>query len=80
MTNKKTFEENLTELQQIVDELQQGDVPLEKAMTQFQKGVQLSQTLEKTLSEAEKKLTQVMTADGQESDFQLNNQESSDQK
>ena len=48
MTENKTFEENLEELQQIVDRLQQGDVPLEEAMNQFQKGVKLSQKLEKT--------------------------------
>ena len=77
MTENKTFEENLEELQQIVDRLQQGDVPLEEAMNQFQKGVKLSQKLEKTLSEAENKLTKVMTADGQEHDFHLADKESS---
>ncbi|KJY49177.1 Exodeoxyribonuclease 7 small subunit [Bombilactobacillus mellis] len=77
MTENKTFEENLEELQQIVDRLQQGDVPLEEAMNQFQKGVKLSQKLEKTLSEAENKLTKVMTADGQEQDFHLADKESS---
>ena len=77
MTENKTFEENLEELQQIVDRLQQGDVPLEEAMNQFQKGVKLSQKLEKTLSEAENKLTKVMTADGQEQDFYLEDKESS---
>lgn len=77
MTENKTFEENLEELQQIVDRLQQGDVPLEEAMNQFQKGVKLSQKLEKTLSEAENKLTKVMTADGQKQDFHLEDKESS---
>ena len=77
MTENKTLEENLEELQQIVDRLQQGDVPLEEAMNQFQKGVKLSQKLEKTLSEAENKLTKVMTADGQEQDFHLEDKESS---
>lgn len=77
MTEDKTFEENLEELQKIVDRLQQGDVPLEEAMKQFQKGVKLSQKLEKTLSEAENKLTKVMTADGQENDFHLSDKESS---
>lgn len=77
MTENKTFEENLEELQQIVDRLQQGDVPLEEAMNQFQKGVKLSQKLEKTLSEAENKLTKVMNADGQEQDFHLADKESS---
>ena len=47
MAEKKlTFEENLAQLEAIVNELETGDVPLEKAMTAFQKGVKLSQTLE----------------------------------
>lgn len=71
MTKEKTFEENLTTLQQIVDRLQKGDVPLEEAMNQFQQGVQLSQKLNKILSQAEEKLTQVMDEEGQTSDFQL---------
>ncbi|MCO6543040.1 MAG: exodeoxyribonuclease VII small subunit [Lactobacillus sp.] len=77
--NDKTFEENLDELQKIVDNLQQGEVPLEEAMDQFQKGINLSKILEKTLSEAEKKLTKVMTADGQETTFQLDTKESSEE-
>ncbi|AXX64333.1 exodeoxyribonuclease VII small subunit [Bombilactobacillus bombi] len=78
--NDKTFEENLDELQKIVDNLQQGEVPLEEAMDQFQKGINLSKILEKTLSEAEKKLTKVMTADGQETTFQLDTKESSEEQ
>lgn len=41
-TDKKTFEENLTDLEAIVTRLERGDVPLEEALTQFQAGVALS--------------------------------------
>ncbi|UQS83450.1 exodeoxyribonuclease VII small subunit [Bombilactobacillus thymidiniphilus] len=72
MTEKKqSFEDNLNELQQIVEQLQQGDIPLEKAMDQFQKGVKLSKKLEQTLTEAENKLTQVVDEDGGTSTFNL---------
>ncbi|GAB6091911.1 exodeoxyribonuclease VII small subunit [Furfurilactobacillus curtus] len=66
-----TFEENLTRLQEIVTQLEQGDVPLETALTQFQAGVKLSQQLQETLTKAEKTLTQVMNDDGQTADFEV---------
>ncbi|MGR3741646.1 exodeoxyribonuclease VII small subunit [Companilactobacillus sp. DQM5] len=62
----KTFEDNLNELENIVIELEKGDVPLEEAMKKFQKGIDLSNTLEKTLKSAEKTLTKVMTDDNEE--------------
>lgn len=68
-TDKKTFEENLTDLEAIVTRLERGDVPLEEALTQFQAGVALSQELQKTLSEAEKTLTKMINTQGQEVTF-----------
>lgn len=66
---KKNFEENLSDLEAIVSQLERGDVPLEEALTQFQTGVKLSQELQKTLGEAEKTLTKMMNDDGQEVPF-----------
>ncbi|MYV05188.1 exodeoxyribonuclease VII small subunit [Furfurilactobacillus milii] len=65
-----TFEENLTALQAIVTKLEQGDVPLETALTQFQQGVTLSKQLQDTLDNAEKTLTKMMNDTGQEVDFE----------
>ncbi|KRL57333.1 exodeoxyribonuclease VII small subunit [Furfurilactobacillus rossiae] len=65
-----TFEENLTALQAIVTKLEQGDVPLETALTQFQQGVTLSKQLQDTLDNAEKTLTKMMNDNGQEVDFE----------
>ena len=63
---KKTFEENLADLEEIVTNLESGSVPLEEAMEKFKKGVTLSKELEKTLSDAEETVTKVMTKDGEE--------------
>jgi len=63
---KKTFEENLADLEAIVTNLESGNVPLEEAMEKFKKGVTLSKDLEKTLSDAEATVTKIMTKDGQE--------------
>lgn len=69
-TKKISFEENLENLEKIVTELEQGDVPLEKALAEFQKGIALSQQLEKTLANAEETLAKVMTDTNQEVTFQ----------
>ncbi|HFU4466191.1 TPA: exodeoxyribonuclease VII small subunit [Streptococcus suis] len=65
----KTFEENLAELEGIVTKLERGDVALEEALAEFQKGMILSKDLQKTLAEAEKTLVKVMQADGSEAEM-----------
>lgn len=66
MSTKKIFEERLQELEAIVTRLENGDVPLEEAISEFQKGMVLSKDLQKTLQAAEKTLVKVMQADGTE--------------
>lgn len=65
-----TFEENLVTLETIVAQLEQGDIPLEQALTQFQKGVALSKELQTTLQDAEKTLTTMMNDSDQEVAFE----------
>lgn len=65
-----TFEENLAMLETIVAQLEQGDIPLEQALTQFQKGVALSKELQTTLQDAEKTLTTMMNDSDQEVAFE----------
>ncbi len=65
----KTFEENLAELEAVVSKLEQGDVALEEALSEFQKGMKLSKSLQKTLKEAEETLIKVMQADGTETEM-----------
>ncbi|MGT2865974.1 exodeoxyribonuclease VII small subunit [Streptococcus fryi] len=66
----KTFEEELKELESIVARLENGDVPLEEAISEFQKGMALSKGLQKTLMKAEKTLLKVMQADGTEKEME----------
>ena len=69
MPKKKTFEENLQELEAIVTKLENGDVSLEDAIEVFQQGMILSKELQKTLDSAEKTLVKVMQADGTETEM-----------
>ena len=66
MSKEHTFEENLQALEAIVTKLETGDVALEDAISEFQKGMALSKVLQQTLKEAEKTLVTVMQDDGTE--------------
>jgi exodeoxyribonuclease VII small subunit len=52
-----TFEKAMKKLEQIVRELESGDQPLEKAIKQFEEGVQLSKFCSEKLDETEKRVT-----------------------
>ena len=69
MSKEKKFVENLADLEAIVQKLESGDVALEEAITEFQKGMKLSKELQDTLDQAEKTLVKVMQADGTEADL-----------
>ncbi|HCN73891.1 exodeoxyribonuclease VII small subunit [Pseudolactococcus plantarum] len=64
-----SFEDNLGALEDIVKRLENGDVPLEEAIAEFQKGMKLSKALQQTLKEAEETLVKVMADDGSEQAF-----------
>jgi len=55
--SKKTFEQSMKQLEQIVQELEAGDLPLEKAIQKFEEGIQLSNFCSKKLDETEKKIS-----------------------
>ncbi|GBG04391.1 exodeoxyribonuclease VII small subunit [Lactobacillus rodentium] len=63
---KNNFEEQLTELQEIVNKLESGNVPLEDALNEFQAGVKLSRDLEKKLTAAEQTVAKLIDQDGNE--------------
>ena len=65
-TKKNNFEEQLNELQEIVNKLESGNVPLEDALNEFQAGVKLSRELEKKLNDAEQTVAKLVDKDGNE--------------
>ena len=54
---KKTFENAMETLENIVQELESGDLALEKAMHRFEEGIKLSKFCSDKLDETEKKIT-----------------------
>jgi exodeoxyribonuclease VII small subunit len=57
---KKTIEQAMKQLEQIVQDLESGDLPLEKAIKKFEEGVQLSKFCSQKLDETEKRITILM--------------------
>ena len=58
------FEDCLERLEKIVQELEKGEVPLEKSLTLFEEGMQLSATCRKQLEEAEGKVEILLKQNG----------------
>lgn len=59
MSRKKNalqFEESLTELENLVEQLEKGDITLEESLKTFERGVQLARACQKALKEAEQKV------------------------
>jgi exodeoxyribonuclease VII small subunit len=70
MAAKKPFnlEKSLTDLEALVEELESGDLPLDKAMKKFEEGIKLTRGCQAALKEAEQKVEILMkTAGGEES-------------
>lgn len=51
-----SFETALTELEQIVTRLESGDLPLEEALSEFERGVQLARQGQTKLQQAEQRV------------------------
>jgi exodeoxyribonuclease VII small subunit len=62
MTNDKTktFESSLEQLELIVRELEQGELPLERSLELFEQGVKLSRECQERLNQAERRIEILM--------------------
>jgi exodeoxyribonuclease VII small subunit len=64
---KKTFEMAMKQLEQIVQDLETGDMPLEKAIKKFEEGIKISKYCSEKLDESERRITLLMRdSDGKE--------------
>ena len=60
-----SFETALTELEQIVNRLESGDLPLEEALSEFERGVQLARQGQTKLQQAEQRV-QILLSEQEE--------------
>lgn len=56
----KTFEASLDELEKIVKQLEDGDLPLEESLKLFEDGVKLSRDCRDRLAKAERRIEVLM--------------------
>ena len=59
-----TFESALEELEQLVERLESGDLPLDEALTDFERGVKLTRECQQKLASAEQKVKVLMEENG----------------
>ncbi|MEA3150151.1 MAG: exodeoxyribonuclease small subunit [Gammaproteobacteria bacterium] len=53
---KLDFETAMRDLEELVDRLEQGDLPLEESLSAFERGVMLTRSCQTALKEAEQKV------------------------
>lgn len=59
------FEESLSELEQLIEKMEQGNLPLDESLQLFERGVQLTRTCQKSLREAEQKVRILLEENGE---------------
>ena len=60
-----SFESSLVSLEQIVDQLETGDLPLERALELFEEGVRLARRCQDQLSEVEQRVELLLQERGE---------------
>ncbi|WP_226035061.1 exodeoxyribonuclease VII small subunit [Aquibacillus saliphilus] len=70
-----TFEEAMKELEEIVEKLEEGDVPLEKAINYYQDGMKLSKLCSDKLTSVEKQMEQIINEQGEFEPFTIQEEE-----
>ena len=61
-----TFETAIAELERIVEEMEKGNLPLERALQLYEQGVKYTSFCKKELSKAQLKLEELTTAKKEE--------------
>jgi exodeoxyribonuclease VII small subunit len=59
-----SFESALDELEKVVKELESGDLPLDRSLELFSRGMQLSESCRKQLEEAETRVEMLIRKEG----------------
>ena len=68
---EKNFEDSLSELEQIVKDLENGNVPLDDAINKFNEAMKLAQNCNEKLNKAEDSVNKILNKDGTLEDFEV---------
>ena len=67
-----SFEESLEKLEEIVNKLETGDVPLDDAIDEFTKAMELVKVCNNKLNNAEEAIAKIVKDNGEIEDFDIN--------
>lgn len=68
---ERSFEENLENLENIVKKLENGDIPLDDAINEFNEAMKLAKICDDKLKNAEEALTKIVKPDGSTENFEI---------
>lgn len=71
MSAERTIDQLFTELKQICDTLEKGKVSLEKSLVLYAKGLELETQLNAKLQSAERRVVEIINADGSIEPFEI---------
>lgn len=74
-----SFDQAIQQLEEIVRQLEQGDVPLEDAISLYKKGMEMSTVCHEKLHNAEKQLISIMDDSGEKVPFEAIEKEDTSQ-
>ena len=66
-----TFEEKIKLLEEIVKELETGEVPLDEAINKYTEAMKLAKLCDNKLKNAEEKLNSILNKDGKLEEFSI---------
>ena len=69
--DEKTFEENITNLEAIVKDLESGNVPLDDAINKFNEAMKLAKECNDKLKSAEDNINKILKENGKLEDFSI---------
>lgn len=69
MMEEKTFEEALNELEEILQKLESGEVPLEKAIEEYTNAMKLVKICSDKLNSATEKVNKILAENGELKEF-----------
>ena len=69
MSKELSFEEKLNKLEEIVSELEQGNIDLDDAINKYTEAMKLAKECSKKLDDATKAVNKILNADGKLEDF-----------
>ena len=73
MSKEKTFEENLVNLEEIVKEMEAGNIDLEVAIVKYKEAMKLANSCNEKLKNATDTVNKILAENGKLEDFDIEN-------